>query len=316
MARTIDLTNAVLIDLDIGLPLGARRGTPGDLGLRDEQAPREIIGIVKRFLPRDWLSEHHALAGQAVRLLERHASPVVFPIGKARLIAPSAVPEVAGGLAGLKAQFDEATEAKVDGRAYAEMRRKALDRHPKFREALEGCFPPAAEMRKRFRFTWQLFEVALPKGARITAAKAEKLSAYQKVLAGEAAKAQAAVGEFFAEHNRAILAEVQGVCAKVAQRIADGEPVTERTLDALAGKLAWFERMAALGGDGVVAASVKGLVAGLKRQALTTTAYDVRHDGATAASFGTALRHAADACERAASDVQAGRNVRKLWGGG
>lgn len=311
--RTIDLSNAVLIDLDVSLPMGARRGSAEDLGLKVGEAPPEVFSIVKRFLPRDWLAEHNTLVGRAVRLLETHASPVVFPIGKARLIVPASVPEVAERLTALQRAFDEATEVKVGAAAYARMRREVLEQHPRFREALEVCFPPAMEMRRRFRFSWQLFEIALPKGARLKAAKVAKVAAYQRVLELERLKAQRAVGEFFTEHNRAILAEVQGVCARVAERIADGEPVSERTLAGVASKLEWFERMASLGGDGTVAASVKSLVAGLKRQALTTAAYNVQQDRATAASFQGALQRAAEACSKAASDLQPGRHVRRLW---
>ena len=131
------LESNYLIDLDVSIPMGTRRGRPQDVRLGEAEMPRAIFSLVKRYLPKSWTAEHRSLEARAIRLLDEHASPVSFPMGKARLLMPLSVEPVVEGLHAIRAEFDEAADVKVSGRNYAAMRTKALAAHPKFREALE-----------------------------------------------------------------------------------------------------------------------------------------------------------------------------------
>ncbi len=313
MTNGIDLLEQnILIDLDVSIPLGVSRGKPEDVGLAEEGMPKAVFALIKHYLPKDWTAAHRALEGRANRLIAEHASPVTFPLGKARLLLSGALEAVVGGLAAIRGEFDEATAAKVDGTAYAEMRREALAAHPQFREALEHCFPEAGEMRGRFRFAWHTFEIALPKGAKVQLLRKAKASNLQVVLAEEADRARASVRDFYGRHVAAITGEVQEVCAKVADRVAKGEIIRESTLDGVAKRLAWFERMCAIV-DPAQAKAVLGQVGKLRALIGGTLASDVNADAATGARFQAALAAAGDACTKLA-DVSgaAGRYVRKL----
>ena len=307
------LTNNILIDLDVSIPLGLARGGPEDVRLSEPQMPRQLFNLTKRYLPRNWTAVHRSLVGKAVRLIDEHASPVIWPMGKARFLVPSSVAAVVEGLAGLKRQFDEATDAKVDSKVYADMRRKVLADHPVFREALASCFPPPEKMRRRFRFAWQVFEVQLPRSARLKAAKLATLDARQKALAAEAVKAQAAAQAFYAQHVAAITAEVREVCARVAERVAEGKVVSEATLDAIGNRLKWFDRMCEVV-DGKTQAVAGPSIAALKQLVGTTLAADLKDGGAEAARFGAALKKAIVAVDGMADVAvrQAGWSARFL----
>ncbi len=306
-------TNNILIDLDVSIPLGLARGGPEDVWLSEPQMPRQLFNLTKRYLPRNWTAEHRSLVGKALRLIDEHASPVIWPMGKARFLMLSSVTAIIEGLTTLKARFDEATDAKVDSTAYADMRKKMLADHPAFREALASCFPPPERMRRRFRFTWQVFEVQLPRAARLKAAKLAKLDARQKALAAEAVKAQAAAQAFYARHVQAITAEVKEVCARVAERVADGRVVSEATLDAIGNRLKWFDRMCEVV-DGKTQAVAGPSIAALKRLVGTTLAADLKDGGAEAARFGAALKRTIVAVDGMADVAvrQAGRSARFL----
>ncbi len=134
MTNGIDLLEQnILIDLDVSIPLGVSRGKPEDVGLAEEGMPKAVFALIKHYLPKDWTAAHRALEGRANRLIAEHASPVTFPLGKARLLLSGALEAVVGGLAAIRGEFDEATAAKVDGTADEEMRREALAAHPQFR---------------------------------------------------------------------------------------------------------------------------------------------------------------------------------------
>lgn len=306
------LQHNILIDLDVSIPLGVTRGKPDDVHLTDVEMPKEVFGLVKRYLPRGWTGAHRTLVGKALRLIDTHASPVIWPMGKARFLMPNAVLPLVEGLRGIKVQFDEATEAKVDGAAYAEMRTRVATEHPQFREALERCFPDVATMKRWFRFDWHLFEVVLPRVMKMKATNAVKLDAQQKVLVQEAEKARATIATFYQQHVEVITHEVQAVCVKVADRVAKGEIVTEATLDSVANKLRWFKRMCGMV-DPTAACLAMSQVSQLRTLLGATLALDVRTNSAMAAGFQAALTRAADAVVGMADVVrQPGRFLRSV----
>lgn len=283
-----------LRDLDVGIPLGVTRGLPSDVHLTDETMPREIFGLMKRYIPKGWTSAHRMLEGKALRLIGEHSSPVIWPMGKARFLMPDSVPIVLEHLRLIKTAFDEQTEVCVDGHYYYEMRQKVLVEHPKFKDALEKCFPHPTKMRQRFRFEWHLFEVALPKAAKLKAFKSAKREAVSKAIEEEAEKARQAAQQFYQQHVAMITHEVSQTCTRVAERVAKGEIVTERTLESISDKLRWFERMC-----GLVDSSTSGAalpqIGELKKLVGNTLASDVRTDPDIASKFQSALTLAGEA---------------------
>lgn len=288
------LQNNILIDLDVSIPLGVARGISSDVHLTDEAMPREIFSLMKRYIPKDWTSTHRMLEGKALRIISEHSSPVLWPMGKARFLMPDSVPEILERLQLIKIAFDEQTEVRVDEHYYEEMRQKVLAEHPQFQDALSQCFPPANKMRQRFRFDWHLYEVALPKAAKLRAFKAAKREAAQKAIEQEAEKARQAAQQFYQQHVAVITNEVQQVCTRVAERVAKGEIVTERTLESISDKLRWFERMC-----GMVDASASSValpqIGELRKLVGSTLASDVRTDLGVAGRFQSALKVAGDA---------------------
>ena len=288
------LQNNILIDLDVSIPLGVTRGLPSDIHLTDEAMPKEIFGLMKRYIPKGWTGQHRLLEGKALRLIADHSSPVLWPMGKARFLMPDSVPIVLEHLNTIKTAFDEQTEVCVDGLYYEQMRQKVLTEHPAFREVLEKCFPPPHEMRRRFRFEWHLFEVALPKAAKLKVFKSAKRAAINKAIEQEAEKARQAAKDFYQQHIAMIIHEVQQVCVRVAERVAKGEIVTERTLESIADKLRWFERMCGLV-DTSTSETVLPQIEELRKLVGNTLASDVRTDPETAQKFQAALKQVGDA---------------------
>jgi hypothetical protein len=288
------LQNNILIDLDVSIPLGVTRGLSSDIYLTDDAMPKEIFGLMKRYIPKAWTGTHRHIEGQALRLIAEHSSPVIWPMGKARFLMPDSAPAILEGLQRFKEEFDEMTDICVDHHGYEDMRQKVLVEHPRFREALEKCFPPPNEMRRRFRFEWHLFEVALPKATKLNAYKAAKREAIGKAIEQEAEKARQAAQQFYQQHVTMITREVQQTCSRVAERIAKGEIVTERTLESITDKLRWFERMC-----GLVDTSASGAalpqVGELRKLIGNTLASDVRTDPDVASQFQSALKLAGDA---------------------
>lgn len=288
------LQNNILIDLDVSIPLGVTRGLPSDISLTEEAMPKEIFGLMKRYIPKNWTSTHRLLERKALRLICDHSSPVIWPMGKAHFLMPDSVSIVLEHLNKIKIAFDEQTEVCVDGHYYYEMRQKVLAEHPKFKDALEKCFPHPTKMRQRFRFEWHLFEVALPKAAKLKAFKSAKREAVSKAIEEEAEKARQAAQQFYQQHIAMITHEIQQTCTRVAERVAKGEIVTERTLESISDKLRWFERMC-----GLVDSSTSGAalpqIGELKKLVGNTLASDVRTDPDVASNFQSALKLAGEA---------------------
>ena len=288
------LQNNILIDLDVSIPLGVTRGIPSDVHLTDDAMPKEIFSLMKRYLPKDWTSTHRILQWKALQLIASYSSPVLWPMGKARFLMHDYVPIVLERLHIIKTAFDEQTEVCVDGHYYEEMRQKVLIEHPTFQATLSQCFPPANKMRQRFRFDWHLYEVSLPKAAKLKAFKAAKREAVQKAIEQEADKARQTVQRFYEQHVAAITNEVQQVCTKVASRVTNGEIVTERTLESISDKLRWFERMCGLV-DASASVTALPQIEELRKLVGKTLASDVRSDPAVAERFQSALKLAGDA---------------------
>lgn len=288
------MQNNILIDLDVSIPLGVTRGMPSDIFLADESMPKDIFSLAKRYIPRNWTSAHRNLEGKALRLIEQHSSPVLWPMGKARFLMPDSVPNVIDGLHLIKAAFDEQTEVRVDGLFYEDMRQKVLTEHPRFREALEKCFPAPSEMRKRFRFSWQLFEVSLPKAAKLKLYKAAKRDVISKTIEQEAEKARQTAKAFYEQHVAMITQEVQQICAKVAERVTKGEIITERTLESVGEKLKWFERMCGVVDTSASSATLPQ-IEDLRKLIGNTLACDIRVDPDVANQFQSALKSVGEA---------------------
>jgi hypothetical protein len=306
------LQGMYLIDLDVRIPWGVRKGKPEDVGLSQDKMPEEVFRLAKRFIPRNWLKEHVYIAGQAGKAINRVASPVTFPIGKARLVPVKALPDLLNRLQQLQADFNERTDLRLNDGAYEQMREDMLERHPEFRSVLMGCFLPVEVMRDRFSLTWQVFELAMPKGGQAKQISDAKAKALAEALEQEAAKAKAQVSTFFEAHRRTICEETLKACQRVSERIAQGRIINEGTLKQISKKTEWFARMLEIG-PGVGTEQVQWAVSQLRYATKTTEAKAVRNNTQSAEEFKEALKKAGEELSKITDiEVSAGQYGRRL----
>ena len=279
-------TDGVLVNVDIRFWAGQKKLQAKDVGLDEDKIPDIYSLGRKRLLPAEVISRFRSFAERADYLLECEAFK--FPIAKLRFVPRTRLGSLVSALDACQAEFG-ACATEFFGN-YQRIRDRMLDEYAAYREALEAYYPPLSQVRKKFSFHYDLFNIALPKDLKLAQTTAAKVDREQKALAAAEARlreqAVRQVDAFLADTVATLREKTTDLCEHVATKIRKGDLVTEATLNSLKD---WIDRFESLNfvGDRTVAQQL----AHLRRTLGTRSAQEYRENGRAAQALGTALTH-------------------------
>lgn len=282
-------TDGVLMDLDVTYWSGLRRNTAEDLGLEKKNIPGFVVGLgTKRLIPREFTDAWSSFAGKARYLLE--CKSFRFPVANALFIPARAISEVDAGLLVIKGEFEVSVTRFLA--AYDKIRRDTLAAYPDHAESLKHYYPLVEEIKDSFKFEWSAFTVSLPTSgskvymeAALSGLEKAALEKYQRDLE---TKAQT----FLDQAVMTLRAETVALASSVSARLASGEVITEKSLNAVRRFVDRF-RMMNFVGDREVEQRLTHLGG-----VLTTGAAEFRSDEAARQALAEALQDVRKAAEK------------------
>jgi len=273
--RTLDVIfqKGVLIDLNISFWHGRKALKPEDLGLDAEKVNKDLFSLgQKRHLPKEWVRKFSRIDTNARLLLDEWA----FRYGttQAHFIPLNALPVLIQKLEELQSEFFE-TVAEFQ-QVYNEVKYEMLEAYEKeakqvykrlkqlkkkkaparsafirnYMDKIEGFYP--SSIRHKFSFSWNFFEVTLPREHEI-----EAVEVHQKLQEAEQQQHQAdeiirryreqatrQASEFMNSCIQQLRTATIEICNRITHQITkDGGTVTDKRLDRIKEFIGKFRMM-------------------------------------------------------------------------
>jgi hypothetical protein len=280
-------SDGIIIDLGVSYWRGRKALTAKDLGINASDVP-EIFSLGrKRLMPKDVIARFRSVEEKAAYAIE--TASFDFPIGNLKFLPRANVQSTVTALEQCRTEFLELVELLY--KHYDEYRERMLHDYPQHRKALEAHYPAVKQLKRCFKFEWDLFEIALPSGngnlkqVKTSAEKLDKESK-AKIVAEERYHQQirAKVDGFLEGVVGELRQKTTDLCGHVAKKIAKGELVTEATVRSLRDWIDKFEHMNFVGDQ-----TVSQQLASLKKALGSRSAAEYREDETAAALLGQAL---------------------------
>lgn len=283
----------VLVSTSIRFWRGCKRLTPQDLGLDPNQVSDRLIQLGhKRLIPRDALADFALIESRAHAMVDGSSFP--FLGGIARFVPNPRLGEITNNLERLRGEFLDALDGFVSG--YSLMRDKALI---EWREAarsmngdaehliytIEQAFPPAGDIRKRFSFDFQMFQIAAPEHLRLEIADgiAEfEVASDRRRIADEATqRLRTDLNGFISESVASLRQETARLASDVLATIDQSKSgVHQRTLNRLSNFIDGFRTLNFAGDQ-----QLESTLESFRRDLLSRSAEDYRNSPGAMASL-------------------------------
>jgi hypothetical protein len=265
-------SDGVLVDLQIGFWSAKRRNTADDLGIEQEDIPEFVIGLgTKRLVPKELSDSWQRLAARARYILRHHS--FVFPIGNTSFAPTNSLPFIEEELNKLKEQFEKAGESLWKN--YDKIRADMLEEFPQHRAALSRLYPPRELVRRAFYFTWDVFNVTLPKREQLAAFDRKKAADGEKALARYRVKLEERMQNFVVDVVSTMRAKVAAACLAITERVKGGDVVTNRSLNSLRGFIESYRELNFAGDQ-----RIETMLTALEKEVLTNDADAFKDDAA------------------------------------
>ena len=246
--------DGVLIDTKIGFWRGRAALTPKDLGIPKEKVPDIFTLGRKLTVPPEAIRVLERIEARAHYVTDQFTFP--FPT-RARFVPYSVLPKILEELEILGGQFKTAVDNFIAN--YDQYRSDMFERYPEFREALEAAYVGAGDLRKKYHFDWLLYEVSMPKVARMKeiAVRDAKLEAAARGNALDVASAQfrqefsQQVDDFLAGAVGKLRESVGEKVAQLSAQVQSGKAVSTGSLDAVKRVIEQFKNLNFVGDVGV-----------------------------------------------------------------
>lgn len=245
--------DGVLLDVKVSYWRGKKTLTPEDLGLTKQQVPEIFRLGTKMIVPKQALDEFERIESRVQYLTDRWAFP--FPTGRAHFVPYTVLPEVTVELTGLRQRFD-AEVIRFMGNL-AQYRERLAAQYPQYKEAIERGAMDEASTRRKFGYSWTLYEVKLPKDLHLKAISdkeaREKADAQRKAL-GQAEEAfrkqyQEQVDAFLNESVGRLRVLVLNAVSTLADQVKEGK-VNQGTVRAVREAISRFRSLNFVGDAG------------------------------------------------------------------
>jgi len=276
----------VLVSTSVRYWRGCKRLNAEDLGLDPAHVSERLIQLGhKRLIPRDALQAFALIESRVQATVDSSSFPFLGGIG--RFVPNPRLGDLTEKLDKMRDEFREATLDFVAG--YSPLRDSAM---AEWREAaqhlngsaerliatIEGSFPPASEIAKRFAFETRLFQIAAPDSIRLEVAEGmEQLEVAEdrRRIADDASRRlQSDLDGFIRESVASLRDETARLASDVLATIDGSEHgVHQRTLNRLTTFIDSFRTLNFAGDQ-----QLEQTLERFRRDLLTRSAEDYRND--------------------------------------
>ncbi|MEW6770120.1 MAG: DUF3150 domain-containing protein [Bacillota bacterium] len=223
--------DGVLIDVDIRYWSGQRKLTAQDLQLKEVP---DIYSLGRKYLVfKEVINNFRRIEKRARRLVDSYS--FIFPVGNTRFMPRRAALEALPRLDEIRAEFMDAAEAFIA--TYDELREKMLQKYAQYRQYLEPYYPDSAWVRSRFSFDYHLYTITAPDVSGMEQVSGEELQAkqmaFEEHLRNYRERLSREFDHFIAGVVKQLRFEAAELCNKIAEKVKQGEVVTERSLNRL-----------------------------------------------------------------------------------
>lgn len=212
--------DGVLMTLNITKWTGAKKLSPSDLGLTEDQIPDFMKLGRKLLMPKEEIGVFVQIENNARNSLERDS--FAFPVGGARFIPRSRLLDVDAKLKEYKAAYDDAVQSLLT--RYQDIREQMLQKYPEHRDKLEPFYPATHRVERCFSFNWLVFEIG-----EVGIKEGETVEAYERFKAD--LKNQ--FDNFLSDVVVDLRYQVQEACLRVAERVTNGEIINGNSIKSL-----------------------------------------------------------------------------------
>jgi hypothetical protein len=226
----MNFKDGVLCTLHVGRWSGAKKLSASDLGLRPEGIPEFMRLGRKLLIPAEERNVFVQIEQNARNAMDRESFP--FPVGGARFVPRKQILKVDQDLRGYKEGYQAAVVSFVE--RYQLIREEMLQRYSEHREKLEPFYPASHWVERSFSFNWIVFEIG-ETGIR----QGETVEVYERFRHNLREQFEKFLGEAVID----LRYQVQETCGKLAQRVEQGEVVTQQGLQSIKNIIQKFENL-------------------------------------------------------------------------
>jgi len=255
-------SDVVLMDLNVSVWTGRVKLNPEDIGKTASEIPEDFYLGHKALVPKKVVKKIKGMESRGRSVLEKWGYS--FPIGQTRAIPVGVVPEVVKRLQAVKDEFDGLAEEFAAN--FLTYREATIE---KYGEALRPFYPSESSVRGRFSFDWVMVTIKLPHGEGTD----ENAAKVKKVVEGW-------IDEIGVQMRDA----ASSIFAKVADKLAKSEAVSERSFNSIRKSIERFRAINFLK-DATVESKLREAMDLLN----ANNAADCRENPTVAASLGSAL---------------------------
>jgi len=232
----MNFKDGVLCTLHVSRWSGAKKLDPSDLGLRPEDIPEFMRLGRKLLIPPEERNVFVQIEQNARNAMDRESFP--FPVGGARFIPRNRILKANQDLREYKEQYLSAVASFLD--RYQLIREEMLNRYPEHREKLEPFYPASHWVERSFAFSWTVFEIG-ETGIR----EGETAEVYEQFRQNLREQFDKFLGEVVID----LRYQIQETCGKLAQRVEQGEVITQQGLQSVKNIIQKFENLNFVGDE-------------------------------------------------------------------
>ena len=232
----MNFKDGVLCTLHVSRWSGAKKLDPSDLGLRPEDVPEFMRLGRKLLIPPEERNVFVQIEQNARNAMDRESFP--FPVGGARFVPRNRILKADQELREYKDQYQAAVDSFIE--RYHLIREEMLQRYPEHRDKLEPFYPASHWVQRSFAFSWTVFEIG-ETGIR-EGETAEVYEQFRQNLREQ-------VDKFLGEGVIDLRYQIQETCGKLAQRVEQGEVITQQGLQSVKNIIQKFENLNFVGDE-------------------------------------------------------------------
>lgn len=232
----MNFKDGVLCTLHVSRWSGAKKLSASDLGLRPEDVPEFMRLGRKLLIPPEERNVFVQIEQNARNSLDRESFP--FPVGGARFVPRNRILKADQELREYKKQYQYAVDSFIE--RYQLIREEMLNRYPEHREKLEPFYPASHWVERSFAFSWTVFEIG-ETGIR----EGETAEVYEQFRQNLREQFDKFLGEAVID----LRYQVQETCGKIAQKVMQGEVISQQAIQSVQNIIKKFENLNFVGDE-------------------------------------------------------------------
>lgn len=291
----------VLISVSVRYWRAAKKLKPADLGLDADDVTEDLISLGhKRLVPKGALRAFGLIESRAHAVIDQNTFPFM---NVGHFLPNSKLGQVSDELERLEQEFNAATEAFIAD--YGDLRNDALR---EWRRAagrlvadpeqlvasISNAFPPVSDMRRRFGFNVNLFQISLPQDMQtdlVTLADQQEIALARSRAAQQAElQIQHGVQGFVQDAVAALREQTAVLCREMLESMGTGKTgCHQKTLNRLVGFIEQFKQL-----NFANDREMEEQLEQVRREFLNRTAEEYRDDAHAKRQLEQGLRNLAD----------------------